>query len=276
MAAFSLSSAVDRGCSMVKIAVVDHSPETAQRWGRYLCEEGYDVSVAHTAAAALELVAAERPDLVLLSLAMPDRAALDLCRQLKSDPRLRQIDIVLAEGRCASDDVREGMAAGADDYLVEPSSKEMLLARVGSVLRARTERETIARMNWHLEARIVAHREAEATAGALQQYLQLLLGATAAHLDVLDADFNLRYVDPQWHAALGDYHGKQCHEYFPGRYAAREQSPVAEALRTRRPAASEQVLPGPGASRWRVTSIPFQDEKGQWLVAEIHLPATAP
>jgi len=260
---------------MVKIAVVDHSSETAQQWGRYLCEEGYDVSVALGTAAALELVAAERPDLVLLSLALPDRAALDLCHRLKSDPQLGQIEIVLAEGRCASDDVREGMAAGADDYVIEPCSKEMLLAGVGSVLRARTARETIARMNRHLEARIVAHREAEAAAGALQQYLQLLLGASGAHLDVLDADFNLRYVDPQWRAALGDYHGKQCQEYFPGRYAARQESPVAEALRTGRPVVTEQVLPGPGGPHWRVTSIPFQDEQGQWLVAEIHVAATA-
>jgi DNA-binding response OmpR family regulator len=260
---------------MVKIAVVDHSPETAQRWGRYLCEEGYDVSVAHGTAAALELVAAERPDLVLLSLALPDRAALDLCRQLKSDPDLRQIEVVLAEGRCTSDDLREGMAAGADDYLIEPSSKEMLLAGVGSALRARMARETVARMNRHLEARIVAHRAAEAAAAALQQYLQVLLGASGTHLDVLDADFNLCYVDPQWRAALGDYHGKQCHEYFPGRYAAREGSPVAEALRTGRPVVSEQVLPGPDGPRWRVTSIPFQSEEGRWLVAEIHVAAAA-
>jgi DNA-binding response OmpR family regulator len=260
---------------MVKIVLVDHSPETAQRSGRYLCEEGYDVSTADNVAAAMELLAAQRPDLLLLDLALPDRAALDLCRQLKSDPNLRQIEIVLSESRCASDDVREGMAAGADDYLIEPSSKEMLLARVRSVLRARTDQETIGRMNRHLEARIVAHRQAEATAAALQQYLQIVLEASGAHLDVLDADFNLRYVDPQWSAALGDYHGKQCHEYFPGRYAAREESPVAEVLRTGRPAVTEQVLPGPGGPHWRVTSIPFQDEKGQWLVAEIHVPATA-
>ena len=205
---------------MAKIVVVDQSPETAQRSGRYLCEEGYDVSTADNAAAALELLASRRPDLLLLDLALPDQGAVDLCRQVKSDPELRQTEIVLTDGQCTSEGLRQAMAAGADDYLIEPFSKDMLLAHVRTVLRAKTDQETIGRMNRHLEARIAAHRLAETTAAVLQQCLDLLVEATGAHLDVLDADFNLRYVDPQWRAALGDYHGKPCHEYFPGRYAA--------------------------------------------------------
>jgi DNA-binding response OmpR family regulator len=258
---------------MAKIIVIADLLETAERSGRYLWEEGYEVSTAASGAAALEMLAAERPDLVLLDLDMPELEVLDLCRRLKADPQLRDIAIVLAEGRWPSEDIRQGMGAGADDYVVEPSSREMLLARVQSVLRKKTDQDTIGRMNRHLEARIVAHQEAEARAGAFEQYLRLVVDATGARLAVIDADFKLRYVDPPRRAALGDYHGKTCAEYFPGRYAAWEQSHVAEALRTRQPVVvSEQAPSGQDGPRRRVTSIPFQDEKGQWLVAEIHVP----
>ncbi|MGD0897667.1 MAG: response regulator [Thermoguttaceae bacterium] len=256
---------------MAKIVVIANSPETAQRSARYLNEEGYDASTTTSGVLAMEVLAAESPDLVLLDLALPDHQALDLCRRLKSDPQLCEIAVVLGGAVSQSDDVRQGMADGADDYLIGPSSKELLLARVRSVLRARTDRDTIARMNRHLEARIAAHKATEEAAAAMEQYVRLFVAVVGARLHVVDADSNLRYVDPHLRSALGDYHGKTCDGYFPGGYAARERSPAAEALRTLRTVVTEQVSSGETGLPWRVTSIPFQNERGEWLVAQIHV-----
>jgi DNA-binding response OmpR family regulator len=256
---------------MTRIIVVDHSPETARLAGGYLCDEGYDVSTADNAGAAMALLTARQADLLLLDAAMPDGVALDLCRQLKSHAELRQVEIILTESRCATDDIRAGLAAGARDYLLDPSNKDMLLGRVKKVLQAAADHETIARMNRHMEALLAAQRQTEASL-VLQQYLRTLLQASGARLVVFDADFRLRYVDPQWRAVLGDGDGKLCHEYFHGRYAAREESPAGQALRSGRPVRSEQIVPPPDGPCWHVTSVPFQSAQGQWLVGEIYLP----
>ncbi len=254
---------------MVSIVVVDHVPETAERWCRYLCEEGYEVAAAHGAAAALEVLAAEQPELVLVDLALPAEEVSDFCRHLKSDPQWQDVAVVLAEGELQSGALREGMAAGADDYVVEPCNKEILLGRVRSVLRARTDRDTITRMNRHMAARIEAQEAAEAARAALDLYLRHFVEHSGSHLDVVDAQLKLRYVDPAWRAVLGDYHGKTHEEYFPGRYATRPESPLVEALRTRQTIVVEHAVPAELGCIWRASSVPFTDEQGQWLVAEI-------
>ena len=106
---------------------------------------------------------------------------------------------------------------------------------------------------------------------ALQQQLEFILGATRTGLDIIDDRYNLRYVDPAWRTIYGDPGGRRCHEYFMGRAEPCPDCGVTRALATRRPVVSEEQLVREG-NRWiQVTSIPFQDPAGEWLVAEVNV-----
>ncbi|MCB5225180.1 MAG: response regulator transcription factor [Candidatus Cloacimonadaceae bacterium] len=77
----------------------------------------------------------ETPDLILLDLTLPDRDGLDVCRDLKFDPILRAIPIIMVTGRLELDDIVKGLNLGADDYICKPFEQEELLARVRAILR---------------------------------------------------------------------------------------------------------------------------------------------
>ena len=106
---------------------------------------------------------------------------------------------------------------------------------------------------------------------ALVKQIEFILGATKTGLDIIDPDYNIRYIDPEWKKVYGDPAGKKCYEYFMG---VREPCPgcgVAKAFETKKPVVTEEILIREGNRPIQVTTIPFQDEKGQWLVAEVNV-----
>jgi len=101
-----------------------------------LGREGFDASVAGTAAAALELAASERPDLVLLDVMLPDGSGFDVARELR---RTSRIPIIMLTARGEEADRVAGLELGADDYVVKPFSARELVARGRAVLRRAAE-----------------------------------------------------------------------------------------------------------------------------------------
>lgn len=106
---------------------------------------------------------------------------------------------------------------------------------------------------------------------ALIKQMEFILGITKTSLDIIDSDYNIRYIDPEWKKVYGDPAGKKCYEYFMGK---REPCPgcgVAKALKTKKIVVTEEFLVKEGNRPIQVTTIPFQDEKGEWLVAEVNV-----
>jgi signal transduction histidine kinase len=141
-----------------EILVVDDDPRNRKLLEEYLAGAGYDVRLAPDGRSAL-LSAFERPpDLVLLDVMMPDLSGLDVCRQLKGDPRTRLAQVVLVTALDGAPHRVEGLDTGADDYMAKPVRREEFLAKVRSMLRARRllaeleqARETVAARNAQLE-----------------------------------------------------------------------------------------------------------------------------
>ena len=109
---------------------------------------------------------------------------------------------------------------------------------------------------------------------SLQQQLEFILGATKTGLDIIDSDFNLRYIDPQWQKVYGDPTDKKCYEYFMGRNQVCPDCGIVKALETKKPIVTEEILVKEGNRPIQVTTMPFQAENGEWLVAEVNVDVT--
>lgn len=116
------------------VLVVDDEPTIAEVVSRYLERAGYRTRVAADGIEALEAVASQRPDLVVLDLMLPGIDGLEVMRRLRDHGRERIATILLTAKGEESDRV-VGLRLGADDYVVKPFSPAELVARVDAVLR---------------------------------------------------------------------------------------------------------------------------------------------
>jgi signal transduction histidine kinase len=131
--------------SRARVLVADDNRDMRQYLGRLLAG-AYEVELAADGIAALAAIRERQPDLVLADVMMPELDGFGLLAQLRGDPHTRIIPVVLLSARAGEESRLEGLAAGADDYLVKPFSARELLARVGAHLEmARVRRDAALR-----------------------------------------------------------------------------------------------------------------------------------
>jgi two-component system response regulator MprA len=124
----------------VRILLVDDDPGIRLSIQRALGFEGHEVRTAEDGVLALEAVAHETPDLVVLDVTMPRLDGLGVCRRLRTDGN--DVPILVLTARQGVSDRVAGLDAGADDYLAKPFALEELLARVRALLRRRPAAST--------------------------------------------------------------------------------------------------------------------------------------
>ncbi|MBW4459107.1 MAG: PAS domain S-box protein [Nodosilinea sp. WJT8-NPBG4] len=95
----------------------------------------YTVETAKDGRAAIAAIRQQRPDLVLTDVMMPEIDGFELLRQLRSDVQTQELPIILLSARAGEESRIEGLAAGADDYLIKPFSARELLAKVEAALK---------------------------------------------------------------------------------------------------------------------------------------------
>ena len=117
------------------LLVVEDDPALSRLIGYNLEKQGYAVRVVGDGEAALEEVRQKRPDLLLLDWMLPGISGLEVCRQLRGQPKTATLPIVMLSARGEETDTIRGLDTGADDYLVKPFSMEALFARVKAMLR---------------------------------------------------------------------------------------------------------------------------------------------
>ena len=104
-----------------------------------LIKVGYNVDCASHGEEALAVVGANIPDLILLDLMLPGIDGMEICRRLRADDATSEIPIIMLTARGEEEDIIQGLELGADDYVTKPFSIKVLLARVQTVLRRRSE-----------------------------------------------------------------------------------------------------------------------------------------
>jgi len=120
------------------ILVVEDEPAIQELISITLARNGHDVRRSVNAKEAYDEVVAALPDLILLDWMLPDGSGPSLARRLRSEPRTREVPIIMLTARAADDDKVQGLDSGVDDYVTKPFSPRELEARIQAVLRRRT------------------------------------------------------------------------------------------------------------------------------------------
>jgi two-component system, OmpR family, phosphate regulon response regulator PhoB len=120
------------GAAPRTVLVVDDEPMLRNLLSRLLRMEGYEVIEAEDGQTALELVAREKPELVLLDVMLPARDGLDVLGELR---QTTDVPVILVSALAEEADRVIGLKMGADDYVTKPFSAAELSARIESVLR---------------------------------------------------------------------------------------------------------------------------------------------
>jgi DNA-binding response OmpR family regulator len=115
------------------VLVVDDDRKTVDLVRLYLERAGFAVRTAYDGQQALVLARAQRPDLVVLDLMLPQLDGLDVCHALVAD--LGAVPVIMLTARTTEADKLAGLELGADDYVTKPFSPRELVARVKAVLR---------------------------------------------------------------------------------------------------------------------------------------------
>ncbi|MGB1250884.1 MAG: response regulator [Candidatus Promineifilaceae bacterium] len=116
------------------ILVIDDHFETLRLTSLILKRKSYKVLTAQSGAGGLEIARQKRPDLVLLDIMMPEMDGIEVCRQMRSQPGLDSVPIMMFTARSHDADREEALQAGASDYIVKPTRPKELLERVQDVL----------------------------------------------------------------------------------------------------------------------------------------------
>jgi two-component system sensor histidine kinase/response regulator len=169
-----------------KILVVDDQPINVQMLKRKLEKEQLSVLTAYSGAEALEVVASQRPDLILLDVMMPEMDGLEVCQKLQSNEETRSIPVIFITARSSKEGKIEGLGVGAVDYITKPIDLDETFARVQTQLRfVAVNRELV-----ELQHRLAESRKS-ATIGAVTQgiahNLNNLLGIVIGYLDLIKA-----------------------------------------------------------------------------------------
>ena len=119
-----------------KILIADDEPNIVISLEYLLKREGYKVVVARDGQEALDAIAREHPDLVLLDVMMPHKTGFEVCQAVRSTPGVEATPILMLTARGRETDVAKGLALGANAYMTKPFSTRELVLKVAEMLGA--------------------------------------------------------------------------------------------------------------------------------------------
>jgi DNA-binding response OmpR family regulator len=119
---------------MAKILIVEDEPDIRDLVAFTLRFAGYEVVTGSNGEEAVRLAKEEHPDLILLDVRMPRMTGYEACKLIKADASLKDVPVVFLSAKGQEAEIRDGMEAGAEEYLLKPFAPDQLTERVRSVL----------------------------------------------------------------------------------------------------------------------------------------------
>jgi len=161
---------------MKRILVIDDLPENVFMLQDRLENEGYEVVTAYDGKTGIAKAISDMPDLILLDVMMPEMTGIEACKILKKDPATADIPIIIVTAKSGADDAKEGLEAGAFDYIKKPFEKIEMLARINSALKLAEAHKQVV----EAEKRIMYAATVVTTNHKIKQPLTLMSLSSAA------------------------------------------------------------------------------------------------
>lgn len=117
-----------------KIIIIEDEPDTVEMFAEMMRLSGYQVLKSYDGAPALELIMSEMPDAVVLDVMMPDMSGLELLEQMRANPDLAEIPVLIVSALGLPQDIQAGLDAGAAVYLTKPVTYQELSKAVHEIL----------------------------------------------------------------------------------------------------------------------------------------------
>jgi len=121
------------------VLIVDDEPDMHSVLGRMLVKANYNVDSAYSAEEAFHKIESKKPDLIILDIMMPKVSGIEMCKDLRENPRTKDILILIISARDTQRDRLEGLVQGADDYVSKPFHVRSLLRKIEHMLVKRME-----------------------------------------------------------------------------------------------------------------------------------------
>lgn len=189
---------------MAYVIAVDDDHDILDTLGRVLGREGYEATLLNSAREAYRQLEERIPDLLILDIVMPEEDGISICRRLRATPRFVSLPILFLTAKGTTDDIVEGLDAGADDYVVKPFELAELRARIHALVRR-------------------GHRDPSGNADAVMQIDSLILDSDTYQVQMFDEVIQLtstehrllRYMMEHTNQALSPGHLLQAVWEYP-------------------------------------------------------------
>lgn len=120
-----------------RLLIVDDERDFVDVISERLGAKGFDILEAFDGKEGIERAHSDKPDLIILDIAMPEMNGYDVCRKLKLDKNFKDTPIIMLTAKFQPNDIRFGIGMGADAYLTKPLELELLLDTVEALLRSK-------------------------------------------------------------------------------------------------------------------------------------------
>ena len=185
--------------TQAKILVVDDMPANAELLAGLL-RRHYQVSTAFNGQDALDEIAYDKPDLILLDVIMPGLNGFQVCEQLKANQETHEIPVIFVTANHDPFQETRGFQVGAVDFILKPIRPQIVLARVNTHLELKKRQESLQTLSTHLEQRV--HEEVEKNLKGQQRY-QTLLETMHDGLFILDKDRHITFMNDRFCEIVG-------------------------------------------------------------------------
>ena len=119
---------------MAKIVIAEDEPDIRELIAFTLRFAGYEVITGSNGEEGYELTKKVHPDLAMFDVSMPKMTGYDACKKIKADPEIAHTPVIFLSAKGQENEIEQGLAAGAEEYLLKPFAPDQLTERVKAVL----------------------------------------------------------------------------------------------------------------------------------------------